>query len=127
MEPVERLEAVEQIRQLVARYAVACDSRDLAALAALHAPDVRESAMAALTAELPEGRTFHLTADPVLTFNGPGAASGVVVCRAECEVGEEWIVSGIRYEDRYVQRKGRWYFAGRIRHVLYAADVLARP
>ena len=127
MELVERLEAAEQIRQLVARHAIACDARDLAGLAGLYAPDVREQAMAALTAELPAGRTFHLAAEPAITFDGPGAAGGVVVCRVECEAGEEWIVSGIRYEDHYIQRKGRWYLAARTRHVLYAADVLARP
>ncbi len=121
------MEAREQISQLVARYAVAYDARDHGALAALHAPDVREQAMAALVAELPAGRTFHLTADPVITFAGPGAATGVVVCRAECEVGDEWIVSGIRFEDHYLQRKGRWYLAKRTPHVLYSADVLARP
>jgi hypothetical protein len=126
-DPLARLEALEQIRQLVARYAVAYDARDLATLAALQAPDLRADAMAHLVAHLPAGRTFHLTAEPVITFHSPDEAQGVVLCRAEREAGEEWIVSGLRYEDRYARHDGRWYLAERTEHVLYTADVLSRP
>jgi len=124
---VALLEAEQQISQLVARYALAYDARDLTMLAALHAPELREAAMALLTRQLPPGRTFHLTADPVITFEGEGAARGVVVCRAERESGVEWIVSGVRYEDRYVRQDGSWYLAERVAHVAYASDVLSRP
>lgn len=127
MDRVDRLEAAEQIRQLVARYAVGYDARDLPALAALHAPEVRDAAMAGLRAGLPAGVTFHLTAEPVITFEGPDAARGVVVCRAETEAGDEWIVAGLTYQDRYVRRDGAWYLAERTTHTAYAADVLSRP
>ncbi len=121
------LEAAEEIRSLVARYAVAYDARDLTALADLHAPDVRERALAALVAALPPGRSFHLTADPDVTFTAPERARAHVVCRREQESGEEWIVAGVVFSDEYVRRDGRWYLQSRSERVTYAADVLARP
>ena len=52
---LERLEAYEQIRQLVARYALAVDSRDIATLVGLFVEDVevgRERGREALAAWL---------------------------------------------------------------------------
>jgi SnoaL-like domain len=122
-----QLEADEQIRNLVAGYARAYDARDLEALAELHDPQIRDAAMAALRGRMQPGRTFHLTAAPVITHHGPDKAGGVVVCRAEAEVGDEWLVVGVVYTDRYVRRGDRWYLAERQHEIAYASDVLSRP
>jgi SnoaL-like domain len=122
-----RLEADEQIRNLVAGYARAYDARDLEALAEIHDPQIREAAMARLRAQMQPGRTFHLTAEPVITHHGPDDAGGVVVCRAEAEVGDQWLVIGVVYTDRYVRRADRWFLADRQHEVAYASDVLSRP
>ena len=124
---VAQLEAEERIRQIVARFAVAYDSRDLEALSALYSPEVRESAMAALTARIPAGRTFHLTAAPVISIDGPDAAHGTVVARAEYEDGAEWFICGVVYSDRYVRVEDEWYLLERTSKLTYRADVLGRP
>jgi len=122
-----RLEADEQIRGLVAGYARAYDARDFEALAEIHDPQIREAAMAGLRERMQPGRTFHLAAEPVITHHGPDEAAGVVVCRAEAEVGDQWVVAGVVYTDRYVRRADRWYLAERQHEMAYASDVLSRP
>ena len=76
LDPLDRLESAEQIRQLVARFAMAYDARDLATIAGLYAPDVRDALMATLLERMPAGRTFHLTASPVVTFESTDVAHG---------------------------------------------------
>jgi DNA-binding transcriptional regulator YbjK len=129
---VDRLEADEQIRQLVARYAVAYDARDLETLAHLWAPDVRDDAMAVVNARLAAkgespARTFHLVATPAITFDDADSARGQVVVRAEAEAGDQWIVAGGVYDDSYVRRGGAWYLGTRAFTLAYSGDVLSRP
>ena len=45
---LDRLESIEEIRQLVARYALAIDTRDLEALAGLFSPSVRIGSSSAI-------------------------------------------------------------------------------
>jgi predicted lipid-binding transport protein (Tim44 family) len=127
LDPLDRLESAEQIRNLVARFAMAYDARDLVTIAGLYAPDVREELMKTLLERMPKGRTFHLTASPIVTFESADVAQGDVVGRSEAEVGEQWLVMGVRYTDRYVRVGGTWYLQSRDLRRLYASDVLARP
>jgi predicted lipid-binding transport protein (Tim44 family) len=124
---LDRLESAEQIRNLVARFAMAYDARDLVTIGGLYAPDVREELMKTLLERMPKGRTFHLTGSPVISFESADVAHGDVVGRSEAEVGEQWLVMGVRYTDRYVRTGGTWYLHSRDLRRLYAADVLARP
>jgi hypothetical protein len=124
---VERLEAAEQIRQLVARYAVAYDARDVDTLTGIWAPDVREAEMAVVNARLSPERSFHLVATPVITFVDADTATGQVVLRAEAEIGDEWRVVGGVYSDTYVRRRGTWYLGARSFAISYSGDVLSRP
>ncbi|MGY1814494.1 nuclear transport factor 2 family protein [Blastococcus sp. SYSU D00820] len=134
---LDRLEAVEEIRQLAARYALALDSRDVPALVALFAGDVRVGdgrvGRAALAEWFdpvlrPYGITFHLVGNHVITRTGPDTAEGLVYCRPEHEVGREWIVMPVVYHDRYVREDdGHWYFRSRKPKPLYAADVRQNP
>jgi len=127
LDPLDRLESAEQIRQLVARFAMSYDARDLETIAGLYAPDVRDGLMATLLERMPKGRTFHLTASPVVTFESADVARGDVVGRSEAEAGDKWMVMGVRYADRYVRIEGTWYLHSRALERLYSSDVLARP
>jgi uncharacterized protein (TIGR02246 family) len=92
---VERLEAHEEIRQLVARYALALDQRDLDALCGLFAEDVRvgrdgrgrDALKAWFDATLREQftGTAHVTGNHVIELRGPDRAEGVVYSRNEHE------------------------------------------
>jgi ketosteroid isomerase-like protein len=133
---VARLEATEQIRQLVARYALALDARDVETIVSLFVPDV-------VTGDGGEGRaalaewfdgilrpyriTFHLIGNHTIRLHDDTHATGIVYCRPEHEVGEDWIVMPMQYWDRYECRDGEWLFASRKPVVFYAVDVLEHP
>jgi hypothetical protein len=133
---VRRLVAIEEIRQLAYRYALATDSRDLDTLVGLFVDDVRvgrdHSGREALREFFDRslravGVTILQVSNHVIDFDDDDHARGVVYCRGEVQVGAEWIVQTIQYRDTYERRDGAWYFVRR-RHLLwYGADVLTRP
>jgi ketosteroid isomerase-like protein len=142
---VDRLLAYEEIRQLVARYAVATDSRDLDALVALFVDDVqvgrdargRDALRAFFDGSLREvGVTILNTGTHVIDLDDddhtPDRARGVVYCRGEIQVddphvGERWVVQAIQYRDTYERRDGHWYFARRKHLLWYGRDVGTSP
>ena len=133
---VDRLLAYEAIRQLVYRYAVAVDSRDLDAVVALFVDDVRVApgvaGRGALRSSYDEmlARNEHSilnVGNVVIDFDDADHARGVVYCRAEMPQGSEWIVQAIVYHDRYERRDGEWYFRTRRHLLFYGADLLQRP
>jgi SnoaL-like domain len=136
-ERIDRLEAEAEIRQLAARYSVALDSRNVPDLVALFATDVQtgdggvgRDALAQWFDPVlrPYGITFHLIGNHVIDRTGVDTARGLVYCRAEHEVGEQWIVMPVVYHDRYVREPdGHWYFRSRKPKPLYAADVNENP
>ena len=94
--PLDRLVAEAEIRQLVARYAVATDRRDLDALVALFVPDVRVRRDASGHDALRESFAEQLRSVGVTILNvgthqidlqGPDDASGHVYCKAEVQDG----------------------------------------
>lgn len=136
---LDRLESTDQIRQLAARYALALDSRNIPELAALFASDVAvgdgRTGRAALAEWFdpilrPYRITVHFVGNHVIDFDpaDPDRASGLVYCRPEHEVGDQWIVMPLVYHDRYAREPdGRWYFRSRKPQPLYAADVRQNP
>lgn len=133
---VARLEAVEEIRGLVARYALALDSRDVEALSNLFVPDVEvhggghgRAALAAWFDPVlrPYRTTFHLIGNHLIDFYDESHASGILYCRPEHEVEDLWVVMPVVYEDRYELAEGRWCFRSRRPHAFYAADLLEHP
>ena len=133
---VDRLLAYEEIRQLVARYAVATDARDLDALVALFVDDVRVGVDAQGRVVLREffdrtlreiGTTILNVGTHVIDFGDDDHATGIVYCRGEIQVGNQWVVQAIQYRDDYQRRDGHWYFARR-RHLLwYGREVGTSP
>jgi hypothetical protein len=135
-DPVERLVALEAIRQLVARYAVAVDSRDLDTLVGLFVEDVRVGGGAvgrdALRASFDGslraiGVSILDVGTHVIDLDGPDDATGTVYCRAEIQDGDRWIHQAIAYEDRYRRDGGTWYFVRRIHRLFYGAEVGVNP
>lgn len=136
---VSRLESVEEIRQLVARYALALDSRNVEALAALFVADVETHGGGHGRAALAEwfngpvlrqgySTTFHLIGNHVIDFDDDDDhATGALYCRPEHEAGDLWIIMPVVYEDRYERQDGHWYFRSRRPHAFYAADVTESP
>ncbi len=138
-ERLARLEDIEAIRALVARYGFAIDDRDLEAVAALFTHDGRfrskDGAMDAsgrrhVLAQF-EGRfaalgpTNHFSHDHLVWLDdtSAGSARGLVSAHAEVVRNGRPMVVALRYEDRYRREDGAWRFADRLLSFFYYVDV----
>lgn len=136
-ERIERLESLDQIRQLPAKYALALDMRDMDALVSLFAPDVRvgrdTSGRQALRAYMdrtlrsPFTGTSHHIGGHIIEFDSPDRAQGIVYSKNEHETGDEWVIMQMMYADNYVRAEGRWCFARRLPLYWYATDLNKPP
>jgi ketosteroid isomerase-like protein len=133
---IERLHAYEEIRQLVARYAIAVDSRDLDSLVALFVDDVRvgqdQRGRAALRDYFDRSLrkikvTILNTGTHAIDFEDDDHAIGIVYCRGEVQVGNQWIVQAIQYRDTYERRHGHWFFVYRSHLLWHAREVGKSP
>ena len=115
---------------------MATDARDLDALVALFVDDVRvgsdQRGRPALRSFLDRslrdvGITILNVGTQVIDFVDDDRARGVVYCRGEIQVGNQWIVQAIQYRDDYERCSGHWYFTRR-RHLLwYGREVGTSP
>ena len=136
-ERVERLESIDEIRQLVAKYCLALDVRDLDALCGLFPEDVRVSrettGRRALKVWFDETLreqftgTAHLTGNHIIEFDDPEQARGLVYSRNEHETGDEWVIMTMMYWDRYERIDQRWLFRRRLPLYWYATDLNKPP
>lgn len=125
---LDRLEAIEAIRQLAYGYALAVDARDLDALVGLYMPDIRvgdrrgrAALREAFAAALRQFTTSaHHVTNHLVEFLGADDAIGLASCRIEHEVGDAWVTASLLYHDRYVRRDSVWLFRGRVQARLYA-------
>ena len=130
----QRLEAVEAelaIRNLVARYAVVMDNRDMAAIPSLFTKDARvtsgDGVMDArgrdFIVDFYEGRfvllgaTHHFTHGMEIIIDGPANAHGFISGAAEVFRNGVHQLVALRYEDKYEKEDGSWRIAHR--HMLY--------
>jgi len=136
LSPIERAVARDELRQLVARYAVALDARDLDQLVALFVDDVRVGGGQQGRAALRHFFADSLAAIPVSVLNvgthlieleDPTHARGVVYCRAELQLDDRWVVQMIQYRDQYERRDGEWLFARREHLLWYGREVGTSP
>ncbi len=109
---------------------------DFETVVGLFVPDVRvgssQMGRDALRANLSEllrdlGVTILHVANHVIEVIDDDHATGVVSCRGEIEMGEQWIVQSIQYHDSYERREGSWLFVRRRHLLFYGADMLQRP
>jgi hypothetical protein len=134
---IERLESLDEIRQLVARYCLALDMRDLDALCGLFPEDVRVGRDRTGRVELRRwfddtlrkqfAGTAHVTGNHIIEFDDPDHARGAVYSRNEHETGPEWVIMTMLYWDRYERIAGRWYFRRRLPLYWYATDLNKPP
>jgi hypothetical protein len=134
---LDRLESLDEIRQLVAQYCLALDMRDLDALAGLFPEDVRvsreQSGRRALkrwfdqTLREQFTGTAHVTGNHVIEFDDADHARGLVYSRNEHETGDAWVYMTMMYWDRYERISGRWLFRRRLPLYWYAADLRTPP
>jgi hypothetical protein len=134
---IDRLESLDAIRQLAARYCLALDMRDMDALVNLFPADVRvsrdASGRAALrrwfdeTLRVQFDGTAHVTGNHIIEFDDPDHARGVVYSRNEHETGAEWVIMTMMYWDQYERIEGSWFFRRRLPLYWYATDLNKPP
>lgn len=134
---IDRLESLDHIRQLPAKYALCLDMRDMDAMVSLFPADVRVGkdafGRAALrqymdqTLRAPFTGTSHHIGGHIIEFDDPNHAHGIVYSKNEHETGDEWVIMQMMYADNYVRQDGRWYFARRLPLYWYATDLNKPP
>ena len=139
---IKRLEALDEIRQLPAKYALALDMRDMDAMVSLFPADVRvgkdASGRAALrtymdqTLRAPFTGTSHHIGGHIIEFDDDTHAHGIVYSKNEHETpvdngNDEWVIMQMMYVDNYEYIDERWYFARRLPLYWYATDLNKPP
>ncbi len=144
---IDRLESLDAIRQLVAKYALSLDMRDLDAHVNLFAEDIRVSrdkvGRAHLkrwlddTLRLQFTGTSHQTGNHIIEFDDPDHAYGIVYSKNEHETpatggagtegAAEWVIMQMIYWDNYQRIDGQWYFRRRLPCYWYATDLNKPP
>lgn len=134
---LDRIESLDEIRQLAAKYALSLDMRDLDAHVGLFAPDIRVSREQTGrrhlkrwlddTLRLQFTGTAHHIGGHIIEFSDPNHATGVVYSKNEHETGPEWVIMQMLYWDAYERIDGRWYFRRRLPCYWYATDINKPP
>lgn len=133
---IDRLESLDAIRQLAAKFALALDMRDLDLLVGLYVETVRVSKDVAgrqalrdlLDVELRRfGGTAHQIGNHIIEFDDPDLARGIVYCRCEHEMDGHFVVMQKIYDDIYERVGGSWHFRRRLHLRWYASDQLEPP
>ena len=138
LQRIDRIESQLALQQLVSRYALALDARDLDSLVLLFTDDVncgrwgtgREALRGFYDTILRNFyRSQHQLCGQVIELDptDPDRATGTVYCRAEHEDRGKWVVMAICYFDTYARRAGQWHFVRREEQDWYATDILERP
>ncbi|MDX1884162.1 nuclear transport factor 2 family protein [Mycolicibacterium sp. 120270] len=134
---IERLEALDEIRQLAAKYAVALDMRDLDALVNLFVEDVRVPGKRRGRAALRDWYDVEMRRDligsahgvlgHVIDIHDADNATGLVYSRNDLETESVWVIEMLAYLDSYRRREGHWYFVKRIPLFWYESDITDPP
>jgi uncharacterized protein (TIGR02246 family) len=134
---LDRLESRDEIRQLVSKYALALDMRDMDAMANLFVEDVvaggGERGRQAFRDWLGDTMrkqfdgTSHHVGTQIIEFIDADHAVGIVYSKNEHETGPEWVIMQMMYYDDYARVGGRWYFRRRQPLYWYATDLNKPP
>lgn len=132
---LRQLEDRVEIGELIARYGLVMDDRDMDSMPDLFTPDaVVRSADGVMNAqgretlvELFRGRfkvlgpSNHFTHDRIVSFDphDPDRARGLVLSHAEMQRKNMPMLAAIRYTDQYRRHEGRWKFAERVLSFFY--------
>lgn len=139
---IDRLESLDAIRQLPAKYALSLDMRDLDAHVNLFAEDIRVSRDKVGRAHLKRWLddtlrqqftgTSHHIGNHVIEFDDADHAHGVVYSKNEHETpcadgSSEWVIMQMLYWDNYERIDGDWFFRRRLPCYWYATDINKPP
>ncbi|GAB3103708.1 nuclear transport factor 2 family protein [Aestuariicella hydrocarbonica] len=134
---IDRLESLDEIRQLAAKYSLSLDMRDLDAHVNLFAPDIKVSRdkqgrqhlkhWLDDTLRLQFTGTAHHIGNHIIEFDSPDTAHGIVYSKNEHETGDEWVIMQMIYWDNYERINGRWLFRRRLPCYWYATDLNKPP
>ena len=139
---IDRLESLDEIRQLAAKYSLSLDMRDLDAHVNLFVDDIRVSRELVGRAHLKRWLddtlrmqftgTSHHIGNHIIEFEDADRAHGVVYSKNEHETpcadgSSEWVIMQMLYWDNYERRDGRWYFRRRLPCYWYATDINKPP
>jgi ketosteroid isomerase-like protein len=132
---LRQLEDRTEIGELVTRYCLAMDNRDMTEIPALFTADVqirspdgvmntvgRDAAVQMFVGRFKVlGPSNHVTHDRIVTFDAADAdaASGIVLSHAEMQRKGKPMITAIRYYDRYRRDDGRWRFSERVLTFMY--------
>lgn len=134
---IARLEALDEIRQLACKYAVALDMRDMAAVANLFVADVRVPGRLQGRAALRNWYDTEMRHDLLASAHGilghvidvqdGDHATGLVYSRNDLETESVWVMELVAYLDSYEREDDRWYFARRVPLFWYESDITDPP
>ncbi len=134
---VARLEAIDEIRQLAAKYAVALDMRDFDSLANLFVDDIGVPGKGRGRAAMREWYdaqirrsllgSAHGVLGHIIDVHDADNASGLVYSRNDLETESNWVIELLAYLDSYERRYGHWYFARRTPLFWYQSDITDPP
>lgn len=139
---IDRLESLDAIRQLAAKYSLALDMRDMDAMVNLFPEDVRVGKDKVGRAYFKQWMdetlrvqftgTSHHIGNHIIEFEDPDHAVGVVYSKNEHETptadgGCEWVIMQMLYWDNYIRVDGRWHFRRRFPCYWYATDLNKPP
>lgn len=134
---LDRLESRDEIRQLISKYSLALDMRDMDAMVNLFPFDVAvgggltgRSALKAWFSDTLGNQfdgTSHHVGTQIIEFADPDHAVGIVYSKNEHETGAEWVIMQMMYYDRYERIDGRWFFRRRKPLYWYATDLNKPP
>lgn len=136
---IRRLEDRESIRQLVARYGVVIDNRDVEGIGACFTREGcfrsrdgvmnargRDAVVAQFHGRFAVlGPSMHWTHDHLVWLDeaDPDRARGLVSSHAEVVRNERPMVCALRYEDVYRREDGEWRFEDRLLSFFYYVEV----
>lgn len=139
---IDRLESLDAIRQLPAKYALALDMRDMDAMVNLFCADVqvgkgargREALRGYMdkTLRSPFTGTSHHIGGHIIEFDDADHAHGIVYSKNEHETpvadgADEWVIMQMMYVDDYERADGQWFFRRRLPLYWYATDLNKPP
>ncbi len=126
IERVERLEVRAELQDLVTKYCIRVDDRDLDGVAELFTPggsfghqsDPGVVGRDAIRAHYRERLTglvysYHFSHNQLIEWTGGDEATGVVNAHAEMAFPGELVIAALRYDDTYRRDDGVWRFARR--------------
>ncbi|MGI9616776.1 MAG: nuclear transport factor 2 family protein [Acidimicrobiales bacterium] len=134
---IAAIEAREHIRELVVRYGMAVDDRDMVTVAAIFTEDAvfrhgddsivnhgRQEIVDFYTDRLKAfGATYHYPHSHLIELDDADHASGVVCAHAELGIDGRTYITALRYHDQYRRDDGVWLFAERRLAMLYYMDM----